>query len=648
MPIPEVIAAASVSAVKQIVEKLVIPKLTRLTKTVRHGIDFNFVSVGSHFGDYLKRTYEKNSIINTLVFHNQQKKLKELYIPLTLVQDGVDRTRETGAIRIEGYPTDFISTYRKVLITDTAGMGKSTLMKIMFLSAIDQEAGIPFFVELRRLTKDHLLLDEIRNQLDSLTKEFDDNLMRSFFQSGDFIFFLDGFDEIGLSDRKEVTEDIKQFIEKAPNNYFILSSRFEQALAGFGDFRAMKIKPLKQREAYSLLKKYDSDGEISKRLIEKLESGDYEKIKEFLQNPLLVSLLFIGFEYKPEIPLKINLFYDQVFEAYYNNHDLSKDGYFIREKLSGLDLADFAKVLRSIGYICLKKNLLEFNRGDFLEILSKAEKLSCVSSHSTLDLMNDLLHAVPLFCQDGVNYKWVHKSMQEYFAADFINRDCADKKEKILRSLAASPEISNFYNLLVLYADLDSKSFYKIFVLPVLEDFISYYESPVLTDNPEMEKRVRNRRQLIYNRDTYLYFFPKEDEAKSAPELFNFLRGIVGAGSTRSIINRNNVGQSRGVIYLSGKNDKLVDLIEKKIPGITTSFLPRKRGLFEYKFITQGKVYHYTEDFMIDNPEAYDELDNLAYFPSSSCLNYQRAKLELERIRQTLKENEAVFEDLLD
>lgn len=511
-----------------------------------------------------------------------------------------------------------------------------------------KEREFLFFVELRRLTKEHLLLDEIRNQLDSLTKEFDDNLMRLFFQSGGFIFFFDGFDEISLSDRKEVTEDIKQFIEKAPNNFYILSSRFEQALAGFGDFRAMKIKPLKQNEAYSLLKKYDSDGEISRRLIEKLESGTYGKIKEFLQNPLLVSLLFIGFEYKPEIPLKINLFYDQVYEAFFNGHDMAKDGYFIREKLSGLDMADFAKVLRAIGFICFQKNLLEFNRDDFLGVLSKAEKLSCVSLHSASALMNDLLHAVPLFCQDGVNFRWVHKSMQEYFAADFINRDCADKKETILRTLARRPEISNFYNLLVLYADLDSKSFHRIFVLPVLEDYISYYESPVPTDDPEMEKRVRNRRQFIYNRDTYLYVFPEEAMTKPVPELFDFLGRIVGGSSRSSMIGGYNAGQLLGVVYSSGQNDKLIDLIGKVIPSIITRSATRKRSKNEHKYITAGKVYHYTEDFMIDNQEAYDVFDNIICPLSPSCLDYQIVKSEHERILKQIKENESVFEDLLD
>lgn len=639
------IETAGVTAVQHIVGKMIMPALARLAESVRKDFELNVEPLGKHFGQYLERMYEKNSILNTLVFHNQQKLLRDLYIPLTLELDGVDSGKARESVKIESYPREFMSKYRRVLITDTAGMGKSTLTKIMFLSAIDQEAGIPFYIELRRLSVNHSVLDELRDQLNSLTKDFDDSLMRAFFQAGGFIFFFDGFDEIGLADRKPVTEDLKRFIEKAPDNYYILTSRYEQALTGFGDFRSMRICPLKRREAYSLLRKYDSDGETSRRLIEKLDSGDYEKIREFLRNPLLVSLLFIGFEYKPEIPLKIHLFYDQVFEAYFNNHDLSKDGYYTHEKLSGLDMADFANVLRAIGYICLTMHRMEFDRNDFMDILEKAKKLSCVPMTSTDALMNDLLHAVPLFCLNGVNYKWVHKSMQEYFAADFINRDCGEKKVAILKKILESEEINNYMNLLEFYADLDIKNFQQLFVLPLLDAFISYVETPVHISDPKMKKRVLRRRQVLFGRDMYLYLFTKAESRMPISEAFAYLRRLVDARNMHCTISRS--GEIvRGLVYVPDKNERLAELVIRKYPRISVPFMSNPVEVPTH--IEYGKMYHYTEDLMAENPEAFDELDAVAHFVSHRSLNYERAKDTRESIRQTLRENEDVFNDLFE
>ncbi len=59
-------------------------------------------------------------------------------------------------------------------------MGKSTLMKVIFVDIINRGLGVPLFVELRRLTNDQTILDEIKDQLNALAKQFDsDDSFRS-------------------------------------------------------------------------------------------------------------------------------------------------------------------------------------------------------------------------------------------------------------------------------------------------------------------------------------------------------------------------------------------------------------------------------------------------------------------------------------
>lgn len=222
-------------------------------------------------------------------------------------------------------------------------MGKSTITKKMFLDIIDNGYGIPIYLELRRLTKDHCLLHEIGIQLNSLSKEFDTQLLLELIQSGGFVFFLDGYDEIKLSEKTSVTIDIQEFISKAGDNTFILTSRPENSLVSFGDFQQVTIEPLKKKEAYELLRKYDGQGETSSLLIDKLKSGKYDMIDEFLKNPLLVTLLFVAFDYKQTIPLKKHVFYRQVYDAHFDGHDLSKGGSFIHEKNPNLILMILTK-----------------------------------------------------------------------------------------------------------------------------------------------------------------------------------------------------------------------------------------------------------------------------------------------------------------
>lgn len=648
MALTSLMTLAGSQAIPHIINNMVLPALRRLADTVRKDYQLRIEHLGTHFGDYLKRAYDQNTYLNTIVFHNQQKKLRDLYIPLTLYSEGTISDRSEVVVKIDDYPKHLISKYRRILITDAAGMGKSTLSKIMFLSAIDNEAGIPFFVELRRLSREHLILDEIRDQLGSLTNDFDDSLMRAFFQEGGFIFFLDGFDEISGDERKEVIEDLKRFIDKAPENYYFMTSRPEQALVGFGDFRAMNIRPLEKEEGYELLRKYDPEGEISQRLIEKLEAGDYQRIRDFMQNPLLVSLLFIGFEYKPDIPLKIYEFYEQVFEALFYRHDLSKNGYYVREKKSGLEKKDFEKVLRSIGFICLRRQCLEFNRSDFLEVIASAEKLSCISLKSAEDMLDDLLHAVPLFCQDGVKYKWVHKSMQEYFAADFINRDCSEKKDEILDRIVMNQDIEKYSNLIDIYSDLDNNSFQRKFVLPILNDYIAFVDSPLNFDNQEDVTRVRYRRQVLYHfeRKSISVYVLSDEESKNIKESID-KRAVYFL--TKNPLCRAFYSNKTEWLFLrsscDGRQMFLFTLLTRKYPQITER---KSRGKRNVQFIDRGKILVVSEELYIDNPRAYDELNTILAQGLYKFVSYENAKRLKSDLEQQIRENEDVFKGLLE
>ena len=481
--IPE---AFLIQAIKPMVDilmnNIIKPKIDKFVETCGLKYDELFIPRGEHFEEYLYRTYKKYSIINTLVFKNERRLLRDLYIPLTLRKDTCQNHHETQ-IRIEGYPKELIDEYNKILITDTAGMGKSTLMKLLFLCVIENGCGIPIYIEMRRLRKDRTILHEIQEQVNSLSKEFDSKLLLNFIQTGGFIFFLDGYDEISLEERSTVTTNIQEFISKASNNVFFLTSRPEQALTCFGDFQVFTINSLNKKEAYELLRKYDKQGSTSKSLIDELKTGQYEMINEFLKNPLLVSLLFAAFDYKHTIPLKKHIFYRQVYDAYFDSHDLSKGDSYIHEKCSKLDIDDFERILRFMGFVCLKYQKIEFEKDVLLKIIGEAKEFCSDLVFSSSDFFSDIITAVPLFCKDGQYYKWVHKSLQEYFAAQFIFKDAKSNQDSILTALYNSVNIDRYINLLDLYYDIDNWGFRKNILFPLCKDYVSFYEDNIFSSN---------------------------------------------------------------------------------------------------------------------------------------------------------------------
>ena len=75
-----------------------------------------------------------------------------------------------------------------MLITDSAGMGKSTFLKFLFLSSIRQQIQIPVFIELRRLNINHSVIDEIYKKINFISADFTKEHIIELIKDGDFLF----------------------------------------------------------------------------------------------------------------------------------------------------------------------------------------------------------------------------------------------------------------------------------------------------------------------------------------------------------------------------------------------------------------------------------------------------------------------------
>ena len=627
---------AAKPVISSLVKNLITPRIQKFAEKVHIAYNELLIPRGEHFEEYLFRTYKKYSIINTLVFKNEQRLLKDLYIPLTIIRDDHQRRKDKEQVKIDKYPVELVRSYNKILITDTAGMGKSTLTKRLFLDVIENGHGIPIYIEMRRLKEGRPILIEIQEQINSLSKEFDSKLLLEFIQTGGFIFFLDGYDEISLEERISVTTNVQDFISKAGNNVFILTSRPEQALSSFGDFQTFSISPLTKKEAYELLRKYDNQGPTSKQLIDELKSGQYEMINEFLKNPLLVSLLFAAFDYKQTIPLKKHIFYRQVYDAYFDSHDLSKGDSYIHDKCSKLDIDDFERVLRYVGYRCLRYQKIEFEKDALLQIINEAKDFCPDLDFNSSDFFTDVLTAVPLFCKDGQYYRWVHKSLQEYFAAQFIYKDAKGNQDTILTALYNSENLDKYINLLDIYFDIDNWGFKKNILLPLCESYIGFYNSNVYSSSIINEKQIDDRIGYLFMREVCLLkvqdsYDPFREARERAQDIMQ------NEISSITHFHGDNICTSN---YFNSKR-KLLPLLIKRIPDLFVSY--------SVYFVPQKYVYPSDKVVRLDAHSGEDSIEAFSYYNhylasgshgQSYHFKYDACKNELEKIKKVIKRKE--------
>lgn len=464
------VVALTEESVKSFVETKIKPIFANWGKD-----DLRTVELEDCLSEYLLRCYAKNNIMTTIVFGRLQKTLEDLYIPLTLEE----YRNEDKQWVIDESCYDILDNYSRILIVDMAGMGKSTIVKYIACQGVNLDKCIPIVIELRRLEKNQSILEYIQTQINSLDKNIRMEEIINILKKGDFVIFFDGYDEIANENKADVLDAIQEFTSKATNTKIVIASREEDDLNSLGEYKCVNIKPLTEEEAYELIKKYDNDRDVSKKLVKRLkEDSSMDVLKEFLENPLLVSLLYKTFEYKEEIPYKKIDFYEQVYAALFNDHDKTKGSAYVHEKRTKLDKFQFEQILRAFGFLCLKVDKVEYSSQLIHELLAKAIDRFSWLKINVDDFLYDITHAVPFIQIDGNEYKWVHKTFMEYFASCFICYDNKVREEEYFNKMIYINSGINYYNILSFCCDMDVLGFRKYAIMPYLKKFIEKSEHP--------------------------------------------------------------------------------------------------------------------------------------------------------------------------
>ncbi len=614
--------------ITETVKTYITPKLTKHKTDQEHAeTKANFLLKKEDFEKYLTCEFSKHIVMNPIALKKGQCLLDKLYIPLTIKQ-------EEEEYLIDQYPNDLIDKLGSILIVDNAGMGKSTILKKMFTDVVRNKLGFPIFINLRRITSENSVIQEIHKTLNPINKEIPLQVILDLLAEGEFIFFLDGYDEIKLDEKEQATADIQDFIHKTQDNLFFLTSREVDSLTSFEQFSRFSIVELSEEQAYDLIRAYDNNGELSQRLIKTLESEPHG-ISEFLGNPLLVSLLYAAFQHKEIIPQKKHLFYRQVYDALFERHDLSKGDSYVHDKKTGLDTDNFFRVLRFIGFWSVLKQQVEYDKNELIKIIDECKSRNSDLAFNSSDFLSDLLTSVPLIRQEGGAYLWNHKSLMEYFAAEFIASDAKLRQPEILGRIYEHSNLMGFYHLLDLFYDIDYPSFRRYILKPLLEEFIKHISTPNLSHFSDDEYRTIKSLSFLSGLVDYKNITLDIREFMRKNRLmFGSKSFALGRIQTRKMINMVDKIKQALLYILYRKNSPLVR--EKYPIDKTINF--NQNALLE---IIEEQTDHCSSFFVIDNDFLLNKKklnynDYLFIYGKRLHLNISAVEKELSEIRELI------------
>lgn len=435
---------------------------------------------------YLVKLSDRVREISSITFPQLKLDIYDAYEPLFMVRnthfDTVDNLIAADEL--------VSSTTRPTIIVDGAGMGKSTFSKFIVAKWLFKSSRIPILFDLRKVDPQLSITDNIVTELDFPDEKFDRKLFYRLLKLGKFFVILDGFDEVPIAHQHLLANQLHEMSAKGGDNAIIVTTRPQEIVPDLINANSLKFATFTRKQALSLLRRYDkiSGLDVGERL-----SRDVSNIPEkFIESPLLVSLLYRTYGVNNSIADKISTFYDEIYHALYKGHDLINKNGYAREKKSGLGFEDFRKLLRALCHYMMLRTKTSFESlSEADRFINDAAKISLAIPSSTSNFLDDLFVAVPLMQRDGTDYKFFHKTLLEYFAAEYIIFN--DSSLRLLKKIFESPLAASFAKVFDFLNDMNPLLFESV----ITQKFA--LEAKALTVSKNEQINAISTCQLIYN-----------------------------------------------------------------------------------------------------------------------------------------------------
>lgn len=478
----------------------------------------------SDYTEYITKTWNKFSKMKTLLYTESEHDFYEFFvcndvltmsslnlqrIPSRKILEAIERgdiseeefnfemalgISERGIIK-DATMEKLAKVSRYSLLVGMGGIGKSMMMRHLFLSSnreYSKNGILPILVILREFNPE--TTDLINMTTDSVRRydpSFNVQQLKILLANGKCRLLLDGLDEIKSSDTNLFLKQLEVLIDQYPDNQIVMSTRRFSSFIELSRFSIMEMKTFTRKQSLELIEKLQycpEEPKLKEQFVEKLKSDYFKSHKEFVNNPLLLTLMLMSYHRFAGIPEKRHLFYAQAYDTLLMRHDSGK--LYNRVFHSVNDPSEFTKVFREFCARSYRKHDYEFDRQKFEMYFQSLKSVQWVEKKKmTLDnFIYDVCHSACLMYEEGQTYHFLHRSFQEYFFADYYSHKDYNTLQKLTNSLlkAKHDPYEDAGAFLMMY-DLEPENIERYILYPYLRNI---FDNGLQTENEQFWRYI--------------------------------------------------------------------------------------------------------------------------------------------------------------
>jgi len=388
-----------------------------------------------------------------------------------------------------------------ILIEGIAGQGKSILLRYLCIKELYLGNYIPVFIELRRITNTCFLKDRIFAEFEALGLTVDEDLFQSLLASGKILLFLDAFDEIPDELKSKVLTDIEDIAASKDNLRIIVTSRPNQSIRHSQHFTVTSLDNLRGNEFKEVICKLAKNEEWAKNLIDHIDTKA-KHVKDLLCTPLMVTLLVMSYKSFQMLPVKLSDFYDGLFQMLLQRHDGTKPGY-TRERSCDLDDFQYRHLFEMLCILAKKNGSQSFTK-DLIYDLSKKVISECNLNENPDHYINDIVKITCLILREGEEYRFIHKTVQEYYTASFVQKRPEPWAQEFYKKIVDKKYLAEHHweQELSFLSEIDVYRYNKYYLVPAILSFLNIPKIDL--ENPRRNNSQEDMNNFLKNVDFHL------------------------------------------------------------------------------------------------------------------------------------------------
>jgi len=412
--------------------------------------------------DYIVKHVSRMMKMRTIHSSDIDIMLNDIYHPLSIVHASQSMKIEDGFVLSDNNITNIIGF---------AGQGKSTILRKILLEGIKNGNKIPFFLELRKIGK-----SGIEEALLKLIAELGINVnkgnLSSLLKSDSVLLLLDGFDEVSSDMRDEILDEILS-LNRNYNLQIITTSRDGTEICAESGIVNYKVEKIKRSDIISILNKLSQSQEVEQDTLLQIVKLLKENVSlvETMNSPLLVTLFYICYPHLDSIPNSAIEFYSKLFTTLYFRHDKIKN--FPRVRKSNITAPEAFEVFCAFCFKSLYDNSLDFTHHSMLEFTKQSLSLCGIEGCHPENMAYDFIDITCLIQRDGFDrYVFLHKSIQEYHAAEYVKSLSLEKKKVFMAAILDSIKKESKMSATAKYLyEIDKENTFNLICTPLCEEY---------------------------------------------------------------------------------------------------------------------------------------------------------------------------------